>query len=207
VLVLALAVAAGAGVSAHRMDEYLQAARLALDPARVQIDLDLTPGIALADAILADIDRNRDGLLSAEEQRLYVALVTSALTLEVDGTPVQTESAAASFPDADAMRRGEGTIRLHSSAVIPRLTNGFHQLWFRNRHHPNRSVYLANALVPASNQVAVTAQRRDDKQTELTIDYVVHAEPARLAVGWLLGGIAAATALSALLIRPLRSLR
>ena len=41
-------------VSAHRRDEYLQAARLALDPGRVQIELDLTPGIAVADAILVD---------------------------------------------------------------------------------------------------------------------------------------------------------
>jgi hypothetical protein len=199
--VLALAVAAGAGLSAHRTDEYLQAARLAIDPARVQIELDLTPGIALADAILMDIDRNRDGLLSAEEQRSYVALVLSALTLEVDGMPVHAELTATSFPEAAAMRRGEGTIQLHASAAIPRLTSGFHQLLFRNRHHPDRGVYLANALVPDTKQVAVTAQRRDGEQTELTIDYLVRAEPARLAVGWLLGGIAAATALSALLIK------
>ncbi|HXI29434.1 MAG TPA: hypothetical protein VNG89_13440, partial [Vicinamibacterales bacterium] len=60
---IAAAVFAGtvARVSAHRRDEYLQAARLAIDPGRVQIELDLTPGIALAEAILADIDRNRDG--------------------------------------------------------------------------------------------------------------------------------------------------
>ena len=73
-------------VSAHRRDEYLQAARLGIDPGRVQIELDLTPGIAVAEAILADIDRNRDGSLSADEQRAYVSLVLSAVTLEVDGT-------------------------------------------------------------------------------------------------------------------------
>ena len=53
----------------------------------MQIELDLTPGIALAEAILADIDRNRDGSLSPDEQRAYGSLVLSALTLEVDGTP------------------------------------------------------------------------------------------------------------------------
>ena len=74
-------------MSAHRRDEYLQAARIAIDPGRVQIELDLTPGIALAEAIIADIDRNRDGSLSADEQRAYASLVLSALTLEVDGTP------------------------------------------------------------------------------------------------------------------------
>ena len=105
------------------------------------------------------------------------------------------------------MRRGEGTIRLHSAATLPRVSSGFHQLLFRNRHHPDRSVYLANALVPESNQVSVTAQRRDVEQTEVTIDYVVRAAPARPAAAWLVGGLAAATALSALLMRPLRSIR
>jgi hypothetical protein len=78
---------------------------------------------------------------------------------------------------------------------------------FRNRHHPARSVYLANALVPGSDEVAVTAQRRDRDQTELTIDYVLRAAPARPTGAWLLGSIAAATALSVLLTRPLRSRR
>ena len=202
---LALVVAGGAELSAHRTDEYLQAARLAIDQARVQIELDLTPGIALAATILADIDRNRDGSLSAEEQRAYGNQVLNALTLELDGTPVRAQLAGTSFPDPEAMRRGEGTIRLQSAATLPRVSSGVHQLWFRNRHHPDRSVYLANALAPQSNQIAITAQRRDVDQTELTIDYLVRAAPARPAAGWLVGGIAVATALSALLMRPLRA--
>ena len=204
---LVLAVAGGAELSAHRTDEYLQAARLAIDEARVQIELDLTPGIALAETILADIDRNRDGSLSAEEQRAYGSLVLSALTLEVDGTPVRAQLAGTSFPEPEAMRRGEGTIRLQSAATLPRVSSGVHQLWFRNRHHRDRSVYLANALAPQSNQIAITAQRRDIDQTELTIDYLVRPTPARPAAGWLLGIIAAAGVMSALLMRPLRSLR
>ena len=211
-LALVLAVLGAAPLSAHRRDEYLQAARIAIDPGRVQIELDLTPGIALADAVFLDIDRNRDGSLSAEEQQAYAAQVVSALTLEVDGTPVRARLDAASFPDAGAMRRGEGTIRLHSAATLPRVSSGVHQLLFRNRHHPDRSVYLANALVPESHDVSVTAQRRDVEQTEVTIDYVVRAAPARPAAAWLVGGLAAgglaaATALSALLMRPLRSTR
>ena len=200
-------VAGGAGVSAHRTDEYLQAARIAIDPGRVQIELDLTAGIALADAILADIDRNRDGSLSAEEQQAYGSLVLSALTLEVDGTPARAQLGETSFPDAGAMKRGEGTIRLHLAAALPRQSGGVHQLFFRNRHHPDRSVYLANALVPETPRVSVTAQRRDTDQTELTIDYLVRGAPARPPTIWLLGGLAAATALSALLMRPLRSIR
>ena len=46
---LALTIAAGAAthLSAHRLDEYLQAARLGIDPDRVELQLDLTPGAAV----------------------------------------------------------------------------------------------------------------------------------------------------------------
>jgi hypothetical protein len=205
VLALTMAIVGGAEVSAHRRDEYLQAARLAIDPGRVQIELDLTPGIASAEAILADIDRNRNGSLSAEEQRAYGTLVLSALELEVDGTRLPVQLGASSFPGVEAMRRGEGPIRLHLAAMLPRLSIGFHQLLFRNKHHPDRSVYLANALVPESDRVAVTAQRRDGGQTELTIDYVLRAAPATSTAVLLFGSIAAATVLSALLMRASRS--
>jgi hypothetical protein len=201
-----MAIVGGAEVSAHRLDEYLQAARLAIDPGRVHIELDLTPGIALAEAILADIDSNRDESLSAEEQRAYGSAVLSALTLEVDGTPVRAQLGASSFPDVEAMRRGEGTIRIESAATLPRLSIGPHQLLFRNSYHPDGSVYLANALVPESDRIVVTAQRRDGDQSELIIEYVVRAAPATSTAAWVFGSLAAATVLSALLMRASRSL-
>ena len=192
VLALTTAIVGVVEVSAHRRDEYLQAARLAIDPEGVQLELDLTPGIALAEAIIGDIDRNRDGALSQEEQRDYAGSVVSALAIVVDGTPVRAQLAVTSFPDPAAMRQGEGTIRLQTTATFPRLATGRHQLLFRNGHHPDRSVYLANALVPASNTIVVTAQRRDLYQTELTIDYMVHAGPATSTDAWLLGSLAGA---------------
>jgi len=205
VLVVTTAIVCAAGVSAHRTDEYLQAARLAIDSGTVQIALDLTPGIALAEAIIADIDRNRDGSLSPDEQRAYGGLVMSALTLEIDGTPVRAQLGVTDVPGAEAMRRGEGTIRIQSTATLTRLSIGPHQLLFRNRHHPDRSVYLANALVPDSDKVAVTAQRRDVDQRELIIDYVLRAAPAAPAGAWLWGSIAGAMVLSVLRIRRSRS--
>src|SRR5580765_8182089 len=57
---LAAAVTLGTAASAHRRDEYLQAARLAVEPGRVDLELDLTPGIEVAEAIIADIDGDRD---------------------------------------------------------------------------------------------------------------------------------------------------
>jgi hypothetical protein len=202
-----MAIAGSVEMSAHRRDEYLQAARLAIDPGVAQIELDLTPGIALADTIIADIDRNRDGSLSAAEQHEYAGVVLQALEVEIDGTPLRLQPGAASFPDNDAMRRGEGTIRLQSTATLPRLSAGAHHLLFRNRHHPDRSVYLANALIPQSYRVAVTGQRRDADQRELTIDYVLREAPATSTGVWLLSSLAVVAGLSALLMRPSRSVR
>ena len=199
-------IAAVAEVSAHRRDEYLQAARLAIEPDAVHLELDLTPGIDMADAVLADIDRDRDGALSLDERAAYGSLVLGALTLEADGAPVQAGLNSVNFPDPEAMRRGEGAIRLQLSAPLPRRSTGPHRLLFRNNHHQDRSVYLANALVPASNEVAITAQRRDSDQTELTIEYLLRAAPMQSRAPWLLVSLAASIVLSALLMRSFRSL-
>jgi hypothetical protein len=59
-------------------------------------------------------------------------------------------------------------------------------------------VYLANALAPNSDRVSITAQRRDVVQRDLTIDYVLRGGPAAPRSTWLLGGLAALTALASL---------
>jgi hypothetical protein len=63
------------------------------------------------------------------------------------------------------------------------------------------SVYLANALAPKSSRIVITAQRRDEAQRELTIDYVLRPRPAASAPMWLLGGLAGGALLAALLMR------
>jgi len=198
-----------ATLTAHRRDEYLQAARIAIEPARVRVELDLTPGIAVAAAVLDAIDRNRDGFLAAEERQAYALLVLGDLELDVDGTRVSAQLGDSSFPAPESIRRGEGTIRLQLAATLPRLSSGVHHLLFRNRHHRDSAVYLANALVPESADVAVTAQRRDGHQTELAIDYVLTTPPAeRSYAPWLLGSFAAAASLvSALVVRASRPRR
>jgi hypothetical protein len=168
-------VAGGSPASAHRTDEYLQAARIAIDPGRVDIALDLTAGIAVAPSILADIDRNGDGSLSAAEQRSYARSVLAGLELEIDGRRWPLTLGAFTFPSPAIVKRGEGTIRLQFSATFPPVSAGSHRLFFRNLHHPRRSVYLANALVPESDRVSVSAQHRDKAQVELTIEYLIRA--------------------------------
>jgi hypothetical protein len=170
-------VALGASTSAHRLDEYLQAARVAIEPTRVVIDLDLTPGVAVAAVVLPDIDRDRDGSISAGEAQAYVARVLRDVTVTIDGVPLAMSASASTFPAMQALRTGVGTIQLRLAAAVPTLRPGVHRLALRNDHLPAVSAYLANALVPASDLVDVTNQRRDHNQRALDIDYVLREKP------------------------------
>ncbi len=198
-LVAAAVAGTAPALSAHRRDQYLQAARLALDPGRVQIELDLTPGIDVADVVLADIDSDRTRTISADEARAYVAIVRGAIGLDVDGTAVPVLVVGERFPAVEAMMRGEGVIRITLAATLPPLPPGVHHLRFRNAHRPDISAYLANVLVPASDLVAVSGQRRDVDQRELVIDYVLRADPSAGARRWLIGGGAGVLLLGAVI--------
>ncbi len=198
-IALVLTVFTVTGISAHRRDEYLQASRIAIDAGRVTLELDLTAGIAIADSVIADIDRDGDGVFSPEEQRTYAATALSTVELEDDGRRLRVQPQASTFPDVAAMRRGEGTIRLQSRAIMPAQSSGEHQLFYRNNHRRDVGVYLANAMVPESDRFAVSAQRRDNDQRELTINYVVRAGPAPYAAAWLLLVIAGVLVIAGLL--------
>ena len=175
VLALTTTLVAGTDVSAHRTEDYLQAARIGLEPDRVRITLDLTPGIDVAGSFMGALDHDGDGALSAGEQRGYAGQVLGALRVELDERPLQPRVVSWSFPEPSAFRRGEGTIRLEIQATLPRVPAGAHRLRFRNAHLAGHSAYLANALVPESARVAVTAQRRNHDQSELTIEYTAQA--------------------------------
>jgi len=71
-------------VSAHRLDEYLQATRVAVEGDRVSIEVDLTPGVAVAQQVFEGIDNDRDGQISVAEADAYARLVLDSIVLEVD---------------------------------------------------------------------------------------------------------------------------
>jgi len=189
VVAVMMTVSAAIRVSAHRSDEYLQAARIDIEPSRIDIELDLTPGIAIADAIIAAIDADRDGSLSAAERQAYISDVLRALDLRADGQVLRVEAVASEFPDIAELRRGDAAIRLRTAALV-RLSSGRHHVSFRNAHRPEMSVYMANTLAPDDDRIAVAEQRRDPEQRELTVDYTVRAIAATRPAMWMFGGMA-----------------
>jgi hypothetical protein len=183
----------GTGASAHRFDEYLQAARIAVEPEGVQLALDLTPGMAVADPLIRAIDADQNGALSDVEQGAYARSVLNAIVIVVDGgPPLRVALAAFTFPDAELLRTGDRAIGIRAVAPIPRLADGAHQIAFRNQSTAEKSVFLANALLPDGDEVRVTGQRRDTIQSELTIEVVVRSTPTGWARRWLWAGFAVA---------------
>ncbi len=93
---------------AHRLDEYLQAARVSLGHGRIGIEIDLTPGASIAAGIITLLDRDRDGRISPSEAQAYGEDVLSDLLIEFDGVPVPATLTRVERPSVGEMRDGLG---------------------------------------------------------------------------------------------------
>ena len=165
--------AAGAGVSAHRYDEYLHASRIAIGPASVRLEVSLTPGIAVADAVIRDIDTDRDAVLSAAERHAYTQRVLGGLSLRLDDTVVPMTLMESNFPAIGALRGGDAAITIVADAPLRRPADGAHRLAFRNDNAAHGAVYLANALLPEDDRVAITGMTHAVDQSGLTVAYTL----------------------------------
>ncbi|MFL6278652.1 MAG: hypothetical protein ACJ731_00935 [Vicinamibacterales bacterium] len=183
-LVFPLALLFPLPAGAHRLDEYLQATRVAIERDRVDIDIDLTPGVSIARQVTAWIDVNHDGEISAVESLTYARQVLSSLVLSIDGAPMPLAVLDAQAPTTADMALGIGTLRLHASAAMPAIATGRHQLTVINAHHPESSVYLANALVPSDTRIHIVGQRRSTNQHSLTIEYDIGISAVWTRISW-----------------------
>ncbi len=157
----------------HRLDEYLQATLVSIEPDAIRLMINLTPGVEVADGVLGRIDWNRDGAISASEEATYAELLRRDLELRLDGQTLAVELVAARFPPPAELRSGEGIIALELVATRPVLTTGRHVLAIENRHFPAIGVYLLNAVRPTSRSVAIAAQTRNDAQSVGAIEFTI----------------------------------
>jgi len=169
---IGLSSALGGTASAHRIDEYLQAARLAIAPDRITLEMDLTPGVDVAPLIFALINTNHDGMISQAEGRAYTNQLIKEIVLDLDGHRQRLSLVRAQFPSFREMNEGVGTIRIEAVAVCA-SGPGQHVLSYQNNHRNDISVYLVNALLPASRNIEITAQRRDPLQRGIQLAFTV----------------------------------
>jgi hypothetical protein len=184
-------------VSAHRLDEYLQAAQISIDPERVVVDLYLTPGIEIFPRVMAAIDRDGDGAASSEEQAQYVRDILPALTLSVDGTTYPLTLVFHQYADERLLREGLGAIHLEAVATPPRVTAGSHTVVFENRFAPDIGVYVANAMLPREPGISIRSQTRDalQQRIEIAYDFEPPTGGGSGIVMWLVVGVAVVLAL------------
>jgi hypothetical protein len=152
--------------AAHRLDEYLQATLIGVTREGVDVEINLTPGVAVLPAVMAAIDRNSDGRISPEEEQAYAGEVLRDVELQVDGRPVPLRLIASRFPSIQAMSQGLGTIRLNLRADA-----GGHELRFENRHMRGVSVYLVNCLASRDDGLLVGRPERDEAQRSIWFAY------------------------------------
>ena len=157
--------------AAHRLDEYLQAATISLEKDRVQAQLRLTPGIAVLQFVMAAIDTDGDGSMSAAEQGAYADRVLADLSLALNGTRLTPHLLQATFPTMEALKEGLGEIRLDFAAQLPGGA-AERKLVFDNRHQQPIAAYLVNCLVPEDTNIRVTDQIRNFNQSHYQLNYV-----------------------------------
>jgi hypothetical protein len=161
-----LALSLVGGAPAHRLDEYLQATLIGVTRDGVDVELQLTPGVAMLPLWMAVIDQDHDGRISPAEERAYMDRVARDVKLRVDGVPAPLSLIESTFPSIEAMGEGLGTIRMKLRAA-----RSGHELRFENRHLPQLSAYLVNCLAAPSDGLVVSRQERDEAQRSIKFEY------------------------------------
>jgi hypothetical protein len=148
---------------AHRLDEYLQATLLSIDIERVDLEIDLTPGVAVASEVFARIDTNRDGEISSAEGEAYAPQMLRSVVLSVDGLPAPVTLIETLFPQFRDMSLGVGTIRLLETSMVPSPGAGHHQVLSGTRTSRGRASILStrwSRRIPGFNSRISGAIRR-----------------------------------------------
>jgi hypothetical protein len=153
------------------------------------MEIDLTPGVAMASEVFGWIDTNRDGEISQAEGDAYARQMLRSVALSVDGLPSAVTLVDARFPPFRDMSLGMGTIRLRATAEVRATGAGRHRISFLNTYRPESSVYLVNALVPGNPRIQLGDPQRDNAQHGLSLDYTVIAKTPSVWTFALLGGL------------------
>ena len=121
----------------------------------------LTPGVAVAEQVIAEIDRDCDEAISENEAAAYAELLKRDLALRVDGRKLDLKLTASEFIAPAELRTGSGIIQMEFSAISGSFAAGAHRLTLENRHLTTISVYLINAAQPRFATIEITRQKRN----------------------------------------------
>jgi hydrogenase/urease accessory protein HupE len=161
----------------HRLDEYLQAATIAVERDHVTLRLRLTPGVNVFSKVMAAVDSNGDGAVSEVEERAYGEQVRHDLSLALDHQTVELRLSSFIFPTVEEMKGGAGEILLAFDGDL--LRGGQERtLILENHHLPGISVFLVNGLVPRDPSIHIVSQDRNYDQSTYQLNYTVNEDGA-----------------------------
>ena len=179
---MAIFLLAGAPALAHRLDQYLQGAIVSIGKNRVDVQMTLTPGVAVFPAVIADLDANADGLISETEQRAYAERVLGDISMAIDRRPLIPHLLSAQFPAIQDMKDGGGEIRIEFDAALPDGGPN-RKLTFENHHQSRIAAYQVNSLVPRDPGIRIVAQNRNYSQSLYELDYTQAGARSNMLAG------------------------
>ena len=157
---------------AHRLDEYLQATTIALEPDHLTLQFRLIPGVDVAVKVLASIDTNGDGTITDAEKQSYAAWVQHDLLLTLNSQPVTLHLVASLFPSIEEISQGMGGIGLTFEGRLP-TGRADYRLTLENHHQNSISVYLVNCLLPENANIRINGQTRNYNQSVYQLHFAV----------------------------------
>lgn len=156
-------------VSAHPLDEIVQASYLSLEGKRVGLEINISAGALVAPTLVGVIDSNGDHVISDDESQTYARRLQSELSLQVDGQARTLVLQKIEMPSWDLVSVG-ASIKAEFLAEATHSA-GAHQTVLINRHAPANSVYQNVLLAPEDPRISINSQRQNDKQNEFTVVY------------------------------------
>lgn len=169
---------------AHQLDETLVGSLVLLSPARISVQVDITPGVLLARDVHALIDLDRDGTISPAEEAALGQQWAKQARVEVDGAEGSLRAVSSQVPELQTLLSGNGIIRILGVVDVAQDA-GSHDFSFENGNGLPNSVFTVNALKPADDQIRIVRQDRDIRQQAYSVQYEV-AGP--VASGWARAG-------------------
>ncbi|MER6952401.1 MULTISPECIES: sulfite exporter TauE/SafE family protein [unclassified Streptomyces] len=168
---LALA-AAGSGLAAapavaHPTDEVLQQAYLTPTASRLEVQLDLTPGVLVAPAFARTVDTDGNGEFGSAETAAHMRRVTSALEVHVDGRAVALKVTGSTYPPYELLAAAGGAVSVEAVAALPA---GARAVTFINAYDPGaRTTVQEDVLVAAHHPVHPAGIERGDGGRTITM--------------------------------------
>lgn len=167
-----LAAAAPLTAQAHPLDEVVQGAYLTLKPGQVALELDISPGILVADSLLRRLDADGDTRIGGDEADAFGRHVLGQTRLTIDGAPAAWRLERVAAPPYDNVRQGGDTVRIYAVARRPERA-GAHSFTFENRYAPARTQAAANVFLQPNNgwRYTVAGQAHGPDGRSLSVRY------------------------------------